>query len=152
LQPKPTDHRSGLKEFIDVNFGLAKNRAQRPFGHIAGMMRNRKTDCELREWISPTAISLKRRPATSDARTRRYFEPADASSLYSKISPGWHSRALQIASRVDSRIAFALPFFRTETLAIVMPTFSASSVTLVFRFANMTSMFMMIAMLVSLYR
>jgi mRNA-degrading endonuclease toxin of MazEF toxin-antitoxin module len=34
----------------------------------------------------------------------------------------------------------------------VMPTFSASSVTLIFRFASMTSMLMMIAMLVSLYR
>ena len=54
--------------------------------------------------------------------------------------------------QVDSRIAFALPFFKTEMLAIVMPTFSASSVTLIFRFANMTSMLMMIAMLVSLYR
>jgi hypothetical protein len=60
--------------------------------------------------------------------------------------------ALQIASSVDSRIAFALPFFKTEMLAIVMPTLSASSVTLIFRFANMTSMLMMIAMLVSLYR
>jgi hypothetical protein len=72
--------------------------------------------------------------------------------LYSRISPGWHSSALQIASRVDSRIAFALPFFKTEILAIVMPTFSESSVTLIFRFANMTSMLMMIAMLVSLHR
>jgi hypothetical protein len=39
-----------------------------------------------------------------------------------------------------------------EMLAIVMPTFSASSVTLIFRFANMTSILMMIAMLVSLHR
>jgi hypothetical protein len=31
----------------------------------------------------------------------------------------------------------------------VMPTLSASSVTLIFRFANMTSMLMMMAMLVS---
>jgi hypothetical protein len=72
--------------------------------------------------------------------------------LYSKISPGWHSSALQIASSVDSRIAFALPFFKMEILAIVMPTLSESSVTLIFRFANMTSMLMMIAMLVSLHR
>jgi hypothetical protein len=71
---------------------------------------------------------------------------------YSKISPGWHSNALQIASKVDSRTALALPFFKTEMLAIVMPTFSASSVTLIFRFANMTSMLMMIAMVVPLYR
>src|SRR6266536_419700 len=72
--------------------------------------------------------------------------------LYSKISPGWHSKALQTASSVDSRIAFTLPFFNTEILAIVMPTFSASSVTLIFRFANMTSMLMMMAILVSLHR
>ena len=36
------------------------------------------------------------------------------SGLYSKISPGWHCNALQIASNVDSRIALALPFFKTE--------------------------------------
>jgi hypothetical protein len=47
---------------------------------------------------------------------------------------------------VDSRIAFALAFFKTEMLAMVMPTFSASSVTLIFRFANITSMLMMMAM------
>jgi hypothetical protein len=68
------------------------------------------------------------------------------------MSPGWHWSALQIASKVDSRIAFALPFFKMEMLAIVMPTFSASSVTLIFRFASMTSMLMIIAMLVSLHR
>jgi hypothetical protein len=73
-------------------------------------------------------------------------------TLYSRISPGWHWSALQIASRVDSRIAFALPFFNTEILAIVMPTLSASSVTLIFRFANMTSILMMIAKLVPLHR
>src|SRR5437764_15020977 len=66
-------------------------------------------------------------------------------SLNSKTSPGWHSKALQTASNVENRIAFALPFFNTEILAIVMPTRSASSVTLIFRFANMTSMLMMIA-------
>ena len=65
--------------------------------------------------------------------------------LYSKISPGWHPKALHTASNVDKRIAFALPFFKTEMLAIVMPTFSASSVTLIFRFANITSMLIMIA-------
>ena len=65
--------------------------------------------------------------------------------LYSKISPGWHLSALQIASRVDKRIALALPFFKIEIFAIMMPTFSASSVTLIFRFANITSMFMIIA-------
>jgi hypothetical protein len=52
---------------------------------------------------------------------------------------------LQIASNVDSRIALALPLFKTEILAIVMPTFSVSSVTLIFRLANITSMLMMMA-------
>lgn len=42
--------------------------------------------------------------------------------LYSKISPDWQSRALQIASRVERRIAFALPFLIMERFAIVMPT------------------------------
>jgi hypothetical protein len=71
--------------------------------------------------------------------------------LYSRMSPGWQSSALQIASKVENRIAFALPFFKTEMLAMVIPTLSASSVTLIFRFANMTSMLMIIAMLVSLH-
>src|SRR5688500_20221924 len=62
------------------------------------------------------------------------------------MSPGWQSNALQTASMVDSRIALTFPFFSTEIFAIVMPTFSASSVTLIFRRANMTSMLMMIAM------
>ena len=80
----------------------------------------------------------------------KHWDIVPAYFLYSKISPGWHSNALQIASNVDSRIAFAFPFFNMEMLAIVMPTFSASLVTLIFRFANMTSMLMMMAM--SLYR
>jgi hypothetical protein len=33
---------------------------------------------------------------------------------YSKTSPGWHSNALQIASKVDSRTALALPFSRRK--------------------------------------
>jgi len=70
--------------------------------------------------------------------------------LYSKISPGWQSNALQIASKVRNRMAFTLPFFNTEIFAIVIPTFSDSSVTLIFRFANMTSILMMIAMMVLL--
>ena len=56
---------------------------------------------------------------------------------------------MQIPSNVDNRIAFALPFFKTEILAIVMPTFSANSVTLIFRLASITSMLMMIGMLIS---
>src|SRR6187401_2191431 len=49
-------------------------------------------------------------------------------------------------------MALALLFFRMEILAIVIPTFSASSVTLIFRFANITSTLIMIAMLVGSHR
>src|SRR5207247_5919 len=65
--------------------------------------------------------------------------------LTSKISPGWQSSALQIASNVEKRIALAFPFFNMETLAIVMPTFSVSSVTLIFLLASITSMLILIA-------
>ncbi len=89
---------------------------------------------------------------TSDVPdTEKDVDGDDNEGLYSKISPGWQSKALQIASKVDSRMARAFPFFNMEILAIVMPTFSASSVTLIFRFANITSMFMIIAMIVLLH-
>jgi len=65
--------------------------------------------------------------------------------LYSKISPGWQSKALQIASKVENRTALAFPFFKIDKLAIVIPTFSASSVTLIFLFASITSMLIIIA-------
>lgn len=65
--------------------------------------------------------------------------------LCSSMSPGWQSRALHIASSVENRIAFAFPFFKMEIFAIVIPTFSASSVTPIFRFASKMSMLMMIA-------
>ena len=76
-----------------------------------------------------------------------------SSSVYERISPGWHSRILHIASRVEKRTAFALPVLRIERFAMVMPTFSESSVMLIFRFASMTSRFTCIAMSTpSLYR
>ena len=92
--------------------------------------------------------------AIAAAKTEVKRKPFDIEPyfLYSRISPGWQSNALQIDSNVDSRIALALPFFNTEILAIVMPTLPASSVTLIFRFANMTSMLMMIAMVMLLSR
>jgi hypothetical protein len=37
------------------------------------------------------------------------------------MSPGWHDSASQIASSVENRIARALPVFRIERLASVMP-------------------------------
>ena len=57
-----------------------------------------------------------------------------------------------MASKVEKRIAFAFPVFRMERLAIVMPTCCDSSVTLIFRFANMTSILMIIAILRTSYR
>ena len=57
------------------------------------------------------------------------------------MSPGWQSRASQMASRVEKRIAFAFPVFKIERFAIVIPTFSESSVMLIFRFASITSRF-----------
>ena len=50
-----------------------------------------------------------------------------------------------MAAKVENRIAFAFPFFKMEILAIVIPTFSVSSVTLIFLFASMTSRWMIIA-------
>lgn len=61
------------------------------------------------------------------------------------MSPGWQSRASQSFARVDIFIAFALPFFSTEMLGRVIPTRSESSVTLIFRFASITSMFIIIS-------
>lgn len=71
--------------------------------------------------------------------------PYSLSDRYSKISPGWQSSALQIASNVEKRIAFALPFFKIDKFAIVMPTFSVNSVTLIFRFASITSILIIMA-------
>jgi len=51
-----------------------------------------------------------------------------------------------MASSVEKRIAFAFPFFKIDKFAIVIPTLSDSSVTLIFRFANMTSRFTIIGM------
>lgn len=65
------------------------------------------------------------------------------------MSPGWHSNALQIASRVDNLTALAFPFFKMERFAMVIPTFSVSSVTLIFLLASITSMLIIIAMMIS---
>src|SRR5678816_4159289 len=68
------------------------------------------------------------------------------------MSPGWQSSALQIAARVENRIALAFPFFRMERFAIVMPTFSESSVTLIFRRASITSRLTIMVMGATSYR
>jgi hypothetical protein len=62
------------------------------------------------------------------------------------MSPGWHERALQIASRVEKRIARALPVLRIERLASVMPTRSASSVSVIRRSWSRSSSLTAIAM------
>src|SRR5512145_1991978 len=49
------------------------------------------------------------------------------------MSPGWHDSASQIASSVEKRIARALPVFKIERLASVIPTRSASSVSVIRR-------------------
>lgn len=85
------------------------------------------------KWHSPGGMTNRLKPA-------RYF-------LYSRMSPGWQSKALQIASNVEKRMALAFPFFRIERLAMVIPTFSVNSVTLIFRFASITSICMIIAMM-----
>src|SRR3954466_12624354 len=66
------------------------------------------------------------------------------------MSPGWHSNALQIASKVEKRIALAFPFFKIERLAIVIPTLSESSVTLIFLLASITSILIIIAIVIHL--
>ena len=50
----------------------------------------------------------------------------------------------QMASSVENLMALAFPVFRFETLAKVIPTFSESSVTLIFLLASITSRFTII--------
>jgi len=61
------------------------------------------------------------------------------------MSLGWQSNALQIASKVLKRIAFAFPVFKMERLDNVKSTLSESSFREIFRFAIITSKFTMIA-------
>src|SRR5450755_1221042 len=50
-----------------------------------------------------------------------------------RMSPGWHESASQIASSVEKRMARALPVLRIDKLASVIPTRSASSVSVIRR-------------------
>ena len=65
----------------------------------------------------------------------------NAESLYSRISPGWHSNTLQIASSVLNRMALALPVLRMDKLDKVKSTLSESSFKDIFRLAIITSRF-----------
>src|SRR6185369_6251464 len=49
------------------------------------------------------------------------------------MSPGWHDNASQIASSVENRIARAFPVFKIDRLASVIPSRSASSVSVIRR-------------------
>src|SRR5687767_11901062 len=62
------------------------------------------------------------------------------------MSPGWHESAPQIASSVEKRIARALPVLRIDRLASVMPTRSASSVSVIRRSWSTSSSLTSIAM------
>ena len=68
------------------------------------------------------------------------------------MSPGWQSKALQIASKVENLTALALPVFRIERFACVMPIFSASYCDDIFRLAIITSTFTMILIRLSMFR
>lgn len=103
----------------------------RPSGEV--LQRSRKAGCPVRQ---PAFIN--------------YYSLCP--SRYSSKSPGWQSSALQMASSVDSRTALALPFFKMDKFAIVMPTRSESSVTLIFLFASITSILMIIAIAFTPYQ
>src|SRR5687767_13674556 len=62
------------------------------------------------------------------------------------MSPGWQESASQIPSSVEKRIARALPVLRIERLASVMPTRSASSVSVIRRSWSRSSSLTAIAM------
>jgi hypothetical protein len=75
-----------------------------------------------------------------------YLKNCTIYSTNSRISAGWQSKVLQIASKVENRIAFALPVFKMERFAIVISNFSESSVSDIFRFAIITSKFTIMGM------
>jgi len=49
---------------------------------------------------------------------------------YSRISPGWQFKILQIASKVENLMVFAFPVFKMERLAVVIPFFFGEFVAL----------------------
>jgi hypothetical protein len=65
------------------------------------------------------------------------------------MSPGWQFRTRQMASKVENRMAFALPLFRIDKFAMVMPTRSDKVVSDIFRFASITSRFMIMAIYIT---
>src|SRR5829696_4932495 len=67
-----------------------------------------------------------------------------ASSRYSRMSPGWHSSTSQISPSVSKRTPLTLPDFSSETFCSVIPMRSASSFERILRRASMTSRLTMI--------
>ena len=63
------------------------------------------------------------------------------------MSLGWQFKALQMDSKVENRIALALPVLSIERLAKVKPTVSESSFSEIFLFAIITSKFTSIGIL-----
>lgn len=61
------------------------------------------------------------------------------SGEYSKISPGWHFKYLQISFRVEKRMALTLPVFKLDIFARLIPTLSAISLTCIFLSARTLS-------------
>ena len=58
-----------------------------------------------------------------------------SSGSYSNTSPGWQSSALQMADRVENRIADTFPVLIFDKFTFETPTFSLSSLRLIFRSA-----------------
>src|SRR5690554_3380826 len=69
---------------------------------------------------------------------------SSTSSSHARMSPGWQFNSLQMASSVLNRMALALPVFRMERFAGVIPTRSESSFKEIFFLAISTSRFTMI--------
>tara|TARA_B000000441_G_C21740493_1_gene353331 strand:+ start:1276 stop:1467 length:192 start_codon:yes stop_codon:yes gene_type:complete len=61
------------------------------------------------------------------------------------MSTGWQFNISQIASKVENRIALALPVLRMERLAVVIPIFLASSLLLMSSRSRILSRLMIIA-------
>ena len=72
-----------------------------------------------------------------------------SSFLYSRISPGWQSSALQMPSSVENLTPFTLPVFIFYCLTLEMPTFSASSFRDILRSAIILSSLSIIAIVPS---
>ncbi len=102
------------------------------------MHRSKSKDLKCHNIPVPVANRTNYRPK----RIIYYF----SSLTYSRISAGWQSSALQIASKVLKRIAFAFPVFRIERFDNVRSTLSESSFSEIFRFAIITSKFTIIGM------